>query len=74
MKNFIIFSFHDHFFLCLLKFFKAKYKLIIRTQTAIINEKNKDEENNIKEKFFLRSIVTFFYRFTDLVITFFRTK
>ena len=69
-KNFIIFSFHDHFFLCLLKFFKAKYKLIIRTQTAIINEKNKDEENNIKEKFFLRSIVTFFYRFTDLVITF----
>ena len=69
-KNFIIFSFHDHFFLCLLKFFKAKYKLIIRTQTAIINEKNKDEENNIKEKFFLRSLVTFFYRFTDLVITF----
>ncbi len=69
-KKFTVFSFHDHFFLCLLKFFKARYKLIIRTQTAIINEKNKDEENNIKKKFFLRNLVTFFYRYTDLVITF----
>ena len=69
-KKFTVFSFHDHFFLCLLKFFKARYKLIIRTQTAIINEKNKDEEKNIKNKFFLRNLVTFFYKYTDLVITF----
>lgn len=69
-KNLVIFSFHDHFFLCLLKFFKIKFKLIIRTQTSIINGFNKDEEKNIKKKFFFRNIVTIFYKFTDLVITF----
>jgi len=69
-KNLTIFSFHDHFFLCLLKFFKFKFKLIIRTQTAIINGLNKNEEKNIKKKFFLRNFITIFYKFTDLVITF----
>ena len=69
-KKLVVFSFHDHFFWCLLKFFKIKFKLIIRTQTAIINEKNKSEEKNIKQKFFLRNLVTLFYRYTDLVITF----
>ena len=69
-KKLVIFSFHDHFFWCLLKFFKIKFKLIIRTQTAIINDKNKSEEKNIKQKFFLRSLITLFYRYTDLVITF----
>ena len=69
-KKLVIFSFHDHFFWCLLKFFRVKFKLIIRTQTAIINNKNKSEEKNIKQKFYLRSLITLFYRFTDLVITF----
>ena len=69
-KKLVIFSFHDHFFWCLLKFFRIKFKLIIRTQTAIINDKNKSEEKNIKQKFYLRSLVTLFYRYTDLVITF----
>ena len=69
-KKLVIFSFHDHFFWCLLKFFRIKFKLIIRTQTAIINNKNKSEEKNIKEKFYLRNLVTLFYRYTDLVITF----
>ena len=69
-KQLVIFSLHDHFFWCLLKFFRVKFKLIIRTQTAIINEKNKSEEKNIKKKFFLRNFITFFYRYTDLVITF----
>ena len=69
-KKLVIFSFHDHFFWCLLKFFGIKFKLIIRTQTAIINDKNKSEEKNINQKFFLRSLITLFYRYTDLVITF----
>ena len=69
-KKLVIFSLHDHFFLCFLKFLKFKFKLILRTQTAIINEKNKDEENSIKERFFFRNFVTFFYKFSDLVITF----
>ncbi len=69
-RKLTVFSLHDHFFLCLLKFFKARYKLIIRTQTAIINEKNKKEEDYIKKQFFLRNLVTFFYKYTDLVITF----
>ena len=69
-KKLVIFSLHDHFFLCMLKFLKIKFKLIIRTQTAIINKKNKSEEKNIKKKFFLRNFITFFYKYTDLVITF----
>ncbi len=51
-KKLVIFSLHDHFFLCILKFFNAQFKLIIRTQTAIINNKNKDEERNIKKNSF----------------------
>ena len=69
-KKLVVFSFHDHFFWCLLKFIRIKFKLIIRTQTAIINNKNKSEEKNIKQKFFLRNLVTLFYKYTDLVITF----
>ena len=69
-KKLVIFSLHDHFFWCLLKFLGINFKLIIRTQTAIINEKNKSEEKNIKQKFFLRSLITLFYRYSDLVITF----
>ena len=69
-KKLVVFSFHDHFFWCLLKFFKIKFKLIIRTQTAIINNKNKSEEKSIKQKFFLRNLITLFYKYTDLVITF----
>ena len=69
-KKLVVFSFHDHFFWCLLKFFRIKFKLIIRTQTAIINDKNKSEEKNIKQKFYLRSLITLFYKYTDLVITF----
>jgi len=68
-KHLIIFSFHDHFFWCLLKFFKFKFKLIIRTSTAIINGKNKSEEEYLKKQFYLRNFITFFYRYTDLVIT-----
>ena len=66
----VIFSLHDHFFWCLLKFLKINFKLIIRTQTAIINEKNKIEEKNIKKNFFFRKFITLFYKYSDLIITF----
>lgn len=65
----VIFSLHDHFFWCLLKFFRIKFKLIIRTSSAIINEKNKVEDENIKKDFFLRKFITLFYKYTDLLIT-----
>ena len=64
-KKLVIFSLHDHFFLCFLKFLNLQFKLIVRTQTAIINEKNKDEENSIKKKFFFRNFVTFFYKYSN---------
>jgi len=69
-KNLLIFSLQDHFFWCILKFLKLDFKLIIRTQTAIINLKNKSEEKFLKKKFFLRKMITFFYKYADLVITF----
>ena len=68
-KKLVVFSLHDHFFWCLLKFFKFKFKLIIRTSTAIINGKNKSEEKSLKKEFFLKNLITLFYRYTDLVIT-----
>ncbi len=55
-KKLVIFSLHDHFFLCLFKFLKVKFKLIIRTQSAIINKKNKEEEKNIKKGFFFSKL------------------
>ncbi len=69
-KKLLIFSLQDHFFLCILKFLKFNFRLILRTQTAIINLKNKSEEKFLKKKFFLRKIITFFYKYADLVITF----
>ena len=69
-KKLLIFSLQDHFFWCILKFLKLDFKLILRTQTAIINLKNKSEEKFLKKKFFLRKIITFFYKYADLVITF----
>ena len=69
-KNLIIFSFHDHFFWCLLKFLRVKFKLIIRTQSAIINKKNKIEEKNLSRNFFFRNFITRFYKYSDLLITF----
>ncbi len=68
-NNLVIFSLHDHFFWCLLKFLKLKFKLIIRTSSAIVNEKNKIEDENIKKDFFLRKFITRFYKYTDLLIT-----
>jgi len=68
-KKLVVFSLHDHFFWCLLKFLRFKFKLIIRTSTAIINGKNKSEEESIKKEFFLKSLITLFYKYTDLVIT-----
>ena len=47
-RKLVIFSLHDHFFWCLLKFFKIRFKLIIRTSSAIVNEKNKTEDENIR--------------------------
>ena len=68
-KKLVIFSLHDHFFWCFFKFLKFNFKLIIRTSTAIINGKNKSEEKYLKKQFFLRKFITYFYRYTDLVIT-----
>ena len=68
-KNLVIFSLHDHFFWCLLKFLGVKFKLIIRTSSAIVNEKNRTEDESIKKDFFLRKFITSFYRYTDLLIT-----
>jgi len=68
-RKLVIFSLHDHFFWCLLKFLKIRFKLIIRTSSAIVNEKNKTEDENIKKDFFFRKFITSFYRYTDLLIT-----
>jgi len=69
-KKPIIFSMQDHFFLCLLKLIKLDFKLIIRTQTAIINDANKSEKEHLKKKFLFRNLITIFYKYADLVITF----
>ena len=68
-KNLVVFSLHDHFFWCFLKFLKFKFKLIIRTSTAIINGRNKSEEKYLKKQFFFRKFITYLYKYTDLVIT-----
>ena len=64
-KKLVVFSFHDHFFWCLLKFLRFKFKLIIRTSTAIINGKNKSEEESIKKEFLFYIFFFIFILFID---------
>jgi GalNAc-alpha-(1->4)-GalNAc-alpha-(1->3)-diNAcBac-PP-undecaprenol alpha-1,4-N-acetyl-D-galactosaminyltransferase len=74
-KNFTfkdkIYSIQDHIFLLLINFFfLKKFKIIIRTSTAITNNKNDYENKNLK-KFKLAKALNFIvYRIADLIITF----
>ena len=69
-KKTIIFSLQDHFFILLFKFFGLKTKLVIRTPTAISNNKNTHESIHLNRKHLLKKIITNFYKYSDLVITF----
>ena len=69
-KNTIIFSLQDHFFILLFKFFGLKTKLIIRTPTAIHNNKNNHESIHLSKMHLLKKIIINFYKYADLVITF----
>ena len=69
-KKSIIFSLQDHFFLLLLKYFGLKTKLVIRTATAIFNGKNDYEKIHLNKSHWLKKIITAFYKYSDLVITF----
>ena len=70
-KNFKkVFSMQDHFFFLLLKSFSKNFKLIIRTSSTIINDKNLYEQKNLKRMKFLKFFTILFYRFADLIITF----
>ncbi len=69
-KKSIIFSLQDHFFLLLFKFFGMKTKLVIRTSTAIFNDKNSYETTNLKKTHFLKKFIITLYKYSDLVITF----
>jgi hypothetical protein len=70
-KNFEkVFSMQDHLFFLFLKIIKKNFKLIIRTSTTIINNKNIYEQKNLKKLKFLKFFTIFFYKFADLTITF----
>ena len=69
-KKTIIFSVQEHFFILLLKFFGLKTKLVIRTSTAILNNRNTYESIHLKKVYLLKRIITNFYKYSDLVITF----
>lgn len=69
-KKSIIFSLQDHFFLLLFKYFGMKTKLVIRTPTAMFNGKNAYEKIHLNKSHWLKKIITAFYKYSDLVITF----
>jgi hypothetical protein len=69
-KDTIIFSLQDHFFLLLFKFFGLKKKLVIRTPTAISNNKNKYEASFLDKKHFFKKFIIRFYKYSNMVITF----
>ena len=69
-KNSIIFSLQDHFFLLLFKFLGLKKKLVIRTPTAIANNKNKYETKFLNKNHFFKKFIIKFYKYTDMIITF----
>jgi len=70
-SNNIIFSMQDHFFLLFLKIiFPNKFKIIIRTANAIINNRNTYERKNLKKFELIKKISLFSYRFADIIITF----
>ena len=62
-KDTIIFSLQDHFFLLLFKFFGLKKKLVIRTPTAISNNKNKYEASFLDKKHFFKKFIIRFYKY-----------
>ena len=66
----IIFSMQDHFLLLLLKYFGLKNKLVIRTMSAIYNDRNTSESLQLKKYLFLKKFIMNFYKYADLVITF----
>jgi len=69
-KKTIIFSLQDHFFILLFKFFGLKTKLVIRTPTAIFNNRNIHESIHLSRMHILKKIITNFYKYSNLVITF----
>ena len=69
-KEVTIFSLQEHFFLLLFKFFGLKKKLVIRTPTAISNNKNKHESKFLNKKHFIKKFIIKFYKYADMIITF----
>jgi len=69
-KKTIIFSVQDHFFILFFKFLGLKTKLVIRTPTAILNNRNSYESIHLSKVHLLKRIITIFYKYSDLVITF----
>ena len=69
-KRTIIFSVQEHFFILLFKFLGLKTKLVIRTPTAIFNNENSHESIHLSKVHLLKRIITNFYKYADLVITF----
>ena len=67
-KDTIIFSFQDHFFLLLYKYFGLKKKLVIRTSSAIPNNKNIYEAKYLNKKHFLKNFILKFYKYANLVV------
>jgi len=69
-RDAVIFSLQDHFFLLIFKFLGLKKKLVIRTPTAISNNKNKYESKYLDQKHFFKKFIIKLYKYSDMVITF----
>ena len=66
----IVFSMQDHIFLLVINFFFQRYKIVIRTANAIINDKNLHEQKYLKKYKYIKIISSFIYKLSDLIITF----
>lgn len=69
-KNSIILSLQEPFFLLILKFlFNPHFKLVIRTPSAIENDKNIYEQKNIRKVVKNKKFSVLLYKYADLIIT-----
>ena len=67
----VIFSMQDHLFLLVIKiFFPNRYKVILRTANAIINDKNFYEQKNLKKFKIIKKFSLIVYKLADIIITF----
>tara|TARA_B100001121_G_C18672053_1_gene614397 strand:+ start:110 stop:1192 length:1083 start_codon:yes stop_codon:yes gene_type:complete len=69
-NNTIVFSLDDHYFLLLLKKFKFKFKLVIRTSNPINNPKNLEESKFANNKGMIKTNELELFKFADYVITY----